>query len=521
MASRRVRNSQIARAKSILKSYAWRLTALLCWVHLTVHICGGELVLKSLNATVFSITMKLLSRSGFAPGHASLLPFLLKLLWLLFITAFSWAQMIGLVLYVVFWPLTLLFLFRHRETLKSIREQRVRKIHTLRHLTPDRPVWTYALITSLTGWFVLYGGSSLRIPLITAIILTGLLFADCVYRAFVYTALEVPTGRGWIDRYIAAVIIHFEQVVKTIKEQKAIDLKSLSVSLSVWRFSQRVLRVLSRWLFGRAARSRAALIALIKYLSNLCVLGSIAILFWALVIRYFSVPQMANVTDSMLASASRVIPGVPEPTSLSYPDWVKAATSITAWLVFVLYAGPAASLFPLLQERYVKETANLYKRLRIARKTLYEPVHRLDTVVRMLREHPELQSFVNMVIFFKLQPDLNQLFQAEPDAARILSERPDLVQVLANAGVTLPKLEDFLPPIPMGNETNLPSTLPSPTLLPSNGPLAEVSNPEREVRREHTRCSRRQRLCYRYAATACAVALLFHLGKLRRRRPRD
>ena len=167
---------------------------------------------------------------------------------------------------------------------------------------------------------------------------------------------------------------------------------------------------------------------------------------------------MASMSSSILASASHVIPGVPEPTSLAFPDWIKAANSVTAWMIFVLYAGPVASLFPARQERLVKRGMVLYERLRIARKTLYAPLVALNNVANLMRESPEVQRIANCIFFFKMQPDLNRMFREEPDAARILKGRPDIIEILTNAGIVLPNLDDFIPPEAAEGGAGVPSS---------------------------------------------------------------
>jgi hypothetical protein len=220
---------------------------------------------------------------------------------------------------------------------------------------------------------------------------------------------------------------------------------------------------------------------------NLCALGSLAILFWALVIRYSLLPDITGMVPALLASSARVIPGIPESNSLRFPDWIKVATSITAWMIFVLYAGPVASLFPVLQDRFVKQTSNLYGRLRIARKTLYAPVYHLNNLVQLMRDHPEAQSLVNCIFFFKMQPDLNRLFRDEPDAVRLLKERPDLVKILVDAGITIPNLDEFIPTEAADNgidSRSVPSNstcAPSETSLDPTSKSGSESNPTEEL----------------------------------------
>jgi hypothetical protein len=200
---------------------------------------------------------------------------------------------------------------------------------------------------------------------------------------------------------------------------------------------------------------------------NLCALGSLAILFWALVIRYSTLPELTSMAPSILESSARVIPGIPEPNLPKFPDWIKVATSITAWMIFVLYAGPVASLFPVLQDRFVKQTSDLYGRLRVARRTLYAPAYHLNILVQQMREHPELQALINCIFYFKVHPDLNKLFRDEPDSARILKERPDLVKILVDAGIAIPNLDEFIPTEADGSCIDPRTALSTSTCAPS------------------------------------------------------
>ena len=165
----------IWRAKSILKRFAWRLTGFWLWARLPIRLFGGERLLRTFDARLFARFLDILKDLGFAPGHIPLVPFLLKLLWVLFITGFSWLQIFGLTLYVFFWPLVLFFYFRHGSAFKGTYDKEMEKAQRLGTL-PDRPVGTYFLISCLIMWFVLYGDSPLRAPLSTAIVLTGMLF---------------------------------------------------------------------------------------------------------------------------------------------------------------------------------------------------------------------------------------------------------------------------------------------------------------------------------------------------------
>ena len=186
---------------------------------------------------------------------------------------------------------------------------------------------------------------------------------------------------------------------------------------------------------------------------------------------------------------------------------------MTAWLIFVLYAGPVASLFPSLQERYIKETAKLYTRLRLSRTALYGPLNHLDNVVRLLSEKPELQSLVNLVLFLKLQPDLKQLFRDEPDYPRILKERPDLVQILTGTGLVLPNLDDYLAPSPPSDGIPLaPDSLSSATAY-SETPVSTVKSPGASIGHENVLHGAGGRYYFWLAFALSALTLFLHVGR--------
>jgi hypothetical protein len=149
-----------------------------------------------------------------------------------------------------------------------------------------------------------------------------------------------------------------------------------------------------------------------------------------------------------LASASRVIPGLPDPSNLYVPATIQVLDSITAWTVFVLYAGPVASLFPALQERAIANTAANYARIRSARKAIYRFAGVLRSVQRLLIEHPELEGFAKNVILLRKQGDLRSFLLTQPDFVRSLADKPEEIDLYKRLGVALPDLDDVLRELP-------------------------------------------------------------------------
>jgi hypothetical protein len=103
-------------------------------------------------------------------------------------------------------------------------------------------------------------------------------------------------------------------------------------------------------------------------------------------------------------------------------------------LVFVLYAGPVASLFPAYQERVIQQTAVGYDQIRVTRKTLYNVV----------KENPELEAFAKVVIILKQQTDIEKFLLSQPSYLRSLASRPEEVGLMRTLGVPLPELEPLV-----------------------------------------------------------------------------
>jgi hypothetical protein len=79
---------------------------------------------------------------------------------------------------------------------------------------------------------------------------------------------------------------------------------------------------------------------------------------------------------------------VPDAEVIKVSAGIQAGISLTAWAVFVLYAGPVASVFPILQDRYVKRVEKQYDQLRVARGLL----HRLNYALRELFKRVEAHN---------------------------------------------------------------------------------------------------------------------------------
>jgi len=360
-----------------LKQYAWRLTALWFWIYIIGISIGFKGRIIVFENYVLAVIASSLASAGFAPASQSSLSFLLKLIWLLAITSFSWVQILGFILYVALWPVILIIISsKYGKTYGRLKKENVEKVRQFRK-AQNRPLVTYILIILLIAWFTLFGDSSQRPPLIAAILLTGFLFVTRLSRAFVLTTLEEKPGEGILERLTASAREQINKarggVANDLAGGNVINFSSLRGQLITCKGIYSLLRLCSIWLYGRPARRRAGLFVLVIYMVNLSILGAISILFWSLVIRCSISPSAAGMREAFMASASHVIPGMPDSTKIQVAAWIQASISITAWMIFVIYAGPLSSQFPELQKRFIEKTASLYSRIRVEKCARWYP----------------------------------------------------------------------------------------------------------------------------------------------------
>lgn len=156
-----------------------------------------------------------------------------------------------------------------------------------------------------------------------------------------------------------------------------------------------------------------------------------------------------GMVDAFLASASRVIPGVPDSSSsIHVSAAVQTLASLTAWLIFVLYAGPVASLFPAFQERVIAQTSESYSRIRTARKILYRFVTWLRTFQQVFLDHPELVPFAQNLIVLRKQANIREFLLSQPDYVRSLIGKQEEIELMRSLGVEIPELEGLLRDLP-------------------------------------------------------------------------
>jgi hypothetical protein len=349
-----------------LKKIAWRATATVYWAWRLIHAVVGSEFVRSVASPMMVRLGGFLSAVGFAPVHSEYLPRMLQIGWLLAIAGFKPFELLGLYIYVQIAPLTLLGYLVFKDYAKDFDAVPTQK-KGLRPPKVRRPALTTVSLL-LLAWFILYGDASSRRPLVAGAILSGLLFLLLATRAFqrvkppIYPYGSEPATA--FERIGLSVSTSAADAVKRAMDaKKKMEVNGTLFMYQKWGSIWRRYALLMR---GQAGRDRLYLLLLIDYVVSLLVLGAAAVLSWAIVAKLASAPSLYSLTTFVQVCSSYFLPNTKPPsipTDLAL--WVQVGSSITAFILFVLFVGAAASLLP---SRYSAYTERLNRKYRIARK---------------------------------------------------------------------------------------------------------------------------------------------------------
>lgn len=356
-----VERSRLSKFTKLCKAYAWRLTCVWAWVHLLGFLTTGRDVLLPVERAAAGRIISALSEVGFAPANTSLLGPIFRIAWILTITEYSVLQFIGLAFYILIGPIivVLALLFR-----KALGANSLNSATKQDHQVPQKGVSAQVVVISaLSAWFLLYGGSNGRMPILLGILVTGILLAMRVYAVLSYTQ-PAKTKKSSADGF-------WLRFVLTVAKNDAVKLKNsefktpleAQVARNIEEFMRFFVARIVLFFRGSRGQRRAGLLVLLQYVGNFLLLGVLAILFWALVIKFSLLPETVTFQSAFQASAAHVLPGLAA-SSLTLPWGLTACISATAWIMFVVYAGPAASAFPALQATYISRMTTYFGTLR-------------------------------------------------------------------------------------------------------------------------------------------------------------
>ena len=354
-----------------LKAFAWRATAIYLWLRFLAGAILGRSILQSAEVAIFSQLTGFLSGIGFEPVNAAYLPAVLKLGWFFVITGFSPGGMIGFCFYTIFLPIWVPIYYLFRDVADEARaETKKSEKPGLRPKRSHRPLVSISL-AALIGWFAVYGASTTKLQIAPGVMFSGVLFLVLAYRSF--QRAKPITERD------AAGLKSFEQmglqfvkhdVEERLKQQEWPKKKGdVLLQLKFPRLVEWIYRQVALFLRGKKGRERISMLVLADYVVALLFLAASAIVFWALVMRFVVAPAEIPLSVCLQMSASRFIPGLAPPNSVALPTWLAVGPSLTAWLLFLVYAGVSASILPQRQEAFANRLNRTYRSLRFI--TLY------------------------------------------------------------------------------------------------------------------------------------------------------
>jgi hypothetical protein len=349
------------RTSERIKKIAWRITAAGYWSWWLIRFLLGSEFLSRLSSGLMTKLVGFLSSVGFAPSHSEHLPKILRYGWLLTIVGFKSFELMGLAIYIYTAPLILLLYLFFRGYGKDLRAaQTVKK--GLRPPRVRRPaLTTFSLL--LLGWFVLYGEANSRNALIVGAVLSGCLFLSLASRTFQRVRPPIHPNPEKQSLGEAIGLPLFTGAQEAIEKAKKAKTKSDVIgSLFMYRKASSIWRNLALLIRGEQGRNRLYLVLLTDYVVSFLVLGAAAVLFWAIVAKTVSVPTTSALTTFIHLSSSYLMPNIKSPVALeSLPLWVEMGSSVTSFVLFVLFVGAAASLLPSRYAAYADRVSKRYQ----------------------------------------------------------------------------------------------------------------------------------------------------------------
>ena len=352
------------RLAAFLKRWSWRLTASLAWLHVFSFLFAGRDVFSIPERWLAQGVVSILATMGFAPTNPTYFRSAAKAGWVLLITGFSLTGVLGLFLYIVFFlfvfPFLLLAGRRLREAGTGASNYPSRRTSGPKARVATRAVWC-----ALFAWVFLYGNAAQGRQILPGLILTGALALIFTFRAFERARPLIDTEPTLFDS-----LLEFEtKILDAVRNQdKTTTPKTraeASIRLKIWWFARAISRTVALILRGSRGAKRTSLLILAEYVVSFLLVGSSAVTFWALAVRFSSAPRPVSFSLCLWASAYHFLPGLATPPIPVPPLWVQGGASITAWVLLVLYAGPASSVVSARQHAYVRRLRALYPRYRV------------------------------------------------------------------------------------------------------------------------------------------------------------
>jgi hypothetical protein len=375
-----------------LKTFSWRATAAYLWLRAGISVFIGIDTVRHLEHVVFGLLTWWFPATGLEPLNSTYLQPVLVGAWFLLITGLSATALIGMLLYVIVFPAFVVILagyygLRLSQAVPDSPQGNPSR-GLISHVT-TRPMSQLA-VAALLSWFLLYGDTHSVAQLRLGVALSGVVLFLFSYRAFQrvrpfdYDPSKTPASP--LSRLAVAMLKFAPSPDKRPWRTKADVIWFIPIAGLCHRAFRRVAIVLR----GRRGQDRVSFFVLAEYVVSLILLGLSAVFFWSLVAKLVAAPSDLPFATALQVTASHFLPGVSTPAKeTNLPQWLELGPAATAWILFVIYVGPAASILPARQEAYVKRVTGMYLIMRKSSRYYRTIRTRLRRVVDRL-PHEEL-----------------------------------------------------------------------------------------------------------------------------------
>lgn len=366
-----------------LKTYSWRLTAGYLWFRVAALLVFGPAPIENFEQNILEHIATFVSSIGFAPVNVSYFGPILKIGWVLIITEFSFFQIVGGVFYVISFPLVAGFLLAISVLLRGSlhRDSDSGNGPTTQESEDTSKRWPYLSICvlMLVAWFLLYGAANTRKQIIPGVILSAWLLLLLVIRAFrrarPYDVFSIQLIKSAMKP--GSIM---GQTWKSDQEKRApLTKTSALMAFKIASFLKGFYVRLALFIRGRQGKERVSGLVLIDYVVTMLLLGVAAVLFWSMIVKLFAVPNSLSIQTCLQITASHFLPNLAR-MNLEVPTWIEIGTSLTAWVLFVLYVGPAASIIPARQQAYAESLKPDYRLLILLISVIRGWRHRFDEI---------------------------------------------------------------------------------------------------------------------------------------------
>jgi hypothetical protein len=192
--------------------------------------------------------------------------------------------------------------------------------------------------------------------------LSGILFLLFAVRSFQRVRPSVDPDPNFLRVPKLIGLAFLKSAGQQVKEATIKTKTAAIVSERFYRIVRAFYRYLAILTRGTGGRNRIYLFVLGEYVVSLLLLASSAILFWAMLDKAVLSPTDSPLSSFVQLAASSLIPALPPIASPpGLPKALLIGPTVSAFILFVLFVGPASSLLTYRQQAYAKNVAQAHE----------------------------------------------------------------------------------------------------------------------------------------------------------------